>query len=590
VLNQKQKIFFYLPSLVFFLWLYFFLANIIKSTLSYNPYKETLFNKVNFSYKIESSNNVVISKLSRKFDISNEDEKIPKLIRNAFISAEDKRFLKHHGIDIFGLIRASLINLKNGSILEGGSTITQQVSRLIFLNNELSFLRKIREIIISLIMDMRFSKNQILKLYLNKVYLGSGAYGINEAAKIYFGKFIHELTLSEIALLAGLTPAPSIYSPYKNYDLAIQNRNKVLSSLYENGFINKKELHQSTKEDIRLNQKPGKINLEDDKLLINFILEEARKKNKLNHDLKIDDYIIIQSSIFMPWQEEAQKIASDIQPKEIELALISIESNSGLLRTFVSGKSPILNEFNRVINAIRPLGSTFKIIPYIGILSSGKNINDFYYDEPTCWDEYCPRNFSNKYRGKISLIDSFKYSSNIVSIKISKEIGLKNTISLANLFGLGYKQNFNEVLPLAIGAYADSLLNITNAYSAINNDGKIIKPEIIEKIKLNNEEIIWLHKPIEKRIISKKIIDNIKKLLEKSITEGNGIAASINGEKVFGKTGTSDNYRDLWFIGSIKNITTGIWMGFDDNRKTILSSGDAASFWKIYTTNSLLKK
>jgi len=587
---QKQKFLFYLPSLVFCIWLYFFLANIIKSTLSYDPYKETLLNKVNFSYKIDSSNNETITKLSRKFDILNEDEKVPKLIRNAFISAEDKRFLKHNGIDIFGLIRASIINIKSGSLLEGGSTITQQASRLIFLNNELSFLRKIKEILISLIMDIRFSKNQILKIYLNKIYLGSGAYGINEAAKIYFGKFINELTLSEIALLAGLTPAPSIYSPYKNYDLAIKNRNKVLSSLYQNGFINKRELYQARKENIKLNQKTGKINLEDDKLLIDFILDKALEKNKLNNYLKINDYVIIRSSIFMTWQKEAQKLASHIKPKEIEVALISIESNSGLLRAFVSGKSPLFNEFNRVTNAIRPLGSTFKIIPYIGILSKGKKINDFYYDEPTCWSEYCPRNFSGKYRGKISLIDSFKYSSNIVPIKISTEIGLKNIISLANLFGLGYKQKFKEILPLALGAYGDSLLNITNAYSAINNDGKIIKPEIIEEIKFNNGKIIWLNQPIETRIISKKVIKNINKLLEKSIKEGSGIAASINGERVFGKTGTSDNYRDLWFIGSIRKNTTGIWIGFDDNRQTILSSGDTASLWKRYKTKTLLKQ
>ena len=588
MLTKKQKCLFYLPSIVFLIWIYFFLANIIKSTLSYNPYKKDLINKPNFSYKIEFSNNETFSKLSRKFDILNEDEKVPQLIRDAFISAEDKRFLKHHGIDIFGLIRASIINLKNGFILEGGSTITQQASRLIFLNNELSFLRKIKEILISLIIDMRFSKNQILKIYLNKVYLGSGAYGINEAAKIYFGKFINELTLSEIALLAGLAPAPSIYSPYRNYDLAIKNRNKVLSSLYKNGFINKTELYQSTKENIKLNQKDGKINPEDDKLLINFILDETLKKYKPNHYLNIDDYIVIQSSIFMPWQQEAQTIVSNIRPKEIEVALISIESNTGLLRAFVSGRNPTLNEFNRVINAIRPLGSTFKIIPYIGIISKGKNLNDFYFDEPTCWGEYCPRNFSQKYRGKISLIDSFKYSSNIVPIKISREIGLKNVISLANLFGLGYEQKFNDILPLAIGAFGDSLLNITNAYSAINNNGKIIKPEIIEKIKLNNKKVIWSHKPIEKRIISKKFINNINKLLEASIKEGNGMAASINGERVFGKTGTSDNYKDLWFIGSIKNTTTGIWIGFDDNRKTILSSGDAANFWKIYKTKSLL--
>ena len=192
MLTKTQKIFFYIPSLLFFIWLYFFLTNIIKSTLSYNPHKDSSLNNINFSYKIEYSDNATLTKLSRKFDILNEQEQVPKLIKNAFISAEDKRFLKHHGIDLIGLIRASIINIKNGSIIEGGSTITQQLSRLIFLNNELSFIRKIKEILISLIMDIRYSKNQILKMYLNKIYLGSGAYGINEAAKVYFGKFIHD--------------------------------------------------------------------------------------------------------------------------------------------------------------------------------------------------------------------------------------------------------------------------------------------------------------------------------------------------------------------------------------------------------------
>ena len=577
-----------MPSLIFFVWLFFFVANIIKSTFSFNPHRDDSLNKVNFSYKIEFSNNETLSKLSRNFNILNEDEKVPQLIKNAFISAEDKRFLKHHGIDILSLIRASLINLKSGYIVEGGSTITQQASRLIFLNNELSFFRKIKEILIAIIMDIRFSKNQILKIYLNKVYLGSGAYGISEAAKIYFGKFIHELNLSEIALLAGLTPSPSNYSPYKNYDLAIKKRNKVLRSLYKNGFINKEELSQSINENIRLKQNLGKINFEDDKLLINFILEEAMKKNHFN-DLNISDYIIIKSSLFMPWQREAQKLASNIEPKEIQLALVSIESNTGLLRAFVSGKSPIINEFNRATNAIRPLGSTFKIIPYIVALKNGEKIGSFYIDEPTCWDDYCPKNFSNQYRGKISLIDSFKISSNIVPIKISKKIGLEEVIKLANLFGLGYEQKMNPILPLAIGSYGDSLLNITNAYSAINNGGKLIKPKIIENIKIN-KKIIWLNKPIEKRIISKKVTFKINQLLEKSITEGNGVAASINGERVFGKTGTSDKNRDLWFIGSIRNTTTGIWIGFDDNRKTILSSGNSASIWKKYKEKSILNK
>ena len=186
-----------------------------------------------------------------------------------------------------------------------------------------------------------------------------------------------------------------------------------------------------------------------------------------------------------------------------------------------------------------------------------------------------------------SLIDAFKTSSNIVPLKISEEEGLKRIIEIANIFGLGTKHKLQEFLPLAIGAYGDSLINITNAYSAINNDGKFIKPSIIEKIELQNKNIIWENKFLETRIINSSISKQLKILLEKSVYEGNGNAAAISGQKIFGKTGTSDQNKDLWFIGSIGNTTTGIWLGFDDNRESNLSSGNAANIWKIYTKEIL---
>ena len=200
-----------------------------------------------------SSDDKVLSKLSRKFEINNNKHKIPFLLKYSFISAEDKRFLQHNGIDLIGLSRAFISNLKSGYLKEGGSTITQQVARLIFLNNDISFQRKIKEILISLILDFRYSKDQILKLYLNNIYLGSGAYGINEASQVYFGKLINELTLSEIALIAGLAPAPSIYSPYENLELAIKNRNQILESMYLDGYISINDRNKALNEKINLN-------------------------------------------------------------------------------------------------------------------------------------------------------------------------------------------------------------------------------------------------------------------------------------------------------------------------------------------------
>jgi penicillin-binding protein 1A len=577
---QKTKIkylFFIIPILIFS-GISFYIINLIISTLKFHPSKNEALSTRTYSYVILSSKNKVLSKLSHKFEIDNSEQKVPIFLKHSFISSEDKRFYKHNGIDLISISRAFLRNIKSGYVKEGGSTITQQVARLLFLNNDLSFQRKIKELFISLILEFRYDKNQILKLYLNNIYLGSGAYGVNEASQVYFGKLIEELTLSEIALIAGLAPAPSIYSPYQNVELAIENRNKVLESMFLDGYISLENKNKAIKEKINLNyQTPD--NSINDKLLINFILDEADKRIENKKDHK---FLRIKSSINKDWQETGQKISSFVEPKEIEFALLSIESNTGLIRAMITSKNPSINEYNRVTSSVRPLGSTFKIIPYAAALIEGKKLRTKFDDLPTCWNDYCPKNFSEEYRGSISLVESFKNSSNIVPISITKKIGLKNIINLANSFGLGYIQKLEEFPSLAIGSYGDSLLNITNAYSAINNNGRILSPSIIEKIETFNNESIWENKFMFKKILDLNINKKMKKLLEKSVKEGSSRAAFIKGKKIYGKTGTSDFNKDLWFIGSLDNLTTGIWIGFDDNKKSQLSSGNSAYLWKKY--------
>ena len=570
----KYKYFIFSSSIFIFFVIFFPILNLIRITLNFDPLKINTSKSIPYSYEIFSSDNKILRKLSRKFDVLDNTNAIPFFLKYSFISGEDKRFFNHNGIDLIGLSRAFISNIQSGYFKEGGSTITQQVARLIFLNNDLSFQRKIKEIIISLVLDLKFSKNQILKLYLNNIYLGSGAYGVNEASQVYFGKLITELTLSEVALLAGLAPAPSIYSPYENIDLAIKKRNKILKDMYIDGYISLAERDEALKEKVKLNNNDLK-----DQLLINFILKEANNKIKNHKNYK---FLRIKSSINRNWQNIGQKLSKTVGPNNIEIALVSIESHKGLIRTMITSKNPSINEFNRVTSAVRPLGSTFKIIPYAAALQEGVKLSKKFEDLPTCWKEYCPKNFSEKYQGKISLINSFKTSSNIVPLKISNEIGLKKIINLANLFGLGYEQKFEEFLSLAIGSYGDNLLNITNAYAVLNSNGNIYKPSVIEKIESNKNELIWENKFIYKKILDPIVNRSLNNLLEKSVSEGSSIAASIKGKKIYGKTGTSDGNRDLWFIGSINNLTSGIWIGFDDNKKSNLSSGNAAYFWKKY--------
>ena len=574
----KLRSFALIIPILFFSGISFYIYNLIFTTLKFDPSKNKNSRSTKYSYVILSSEDNILSKLSRKFEIDNSQNKIPIFLKHSFISSEDKRFYQHKGIDLKSISRALFQNIRSGFVKEGGSTITQQVARLLFLNNDLSFQRKIKEIFISLILEFRYNKNQILKLYLNNIYLGSGAYGVDEAAQVYFGKFIEELTLSEIALIAGLAPAPSIYSPYENIELAIQNRNKVLESMYLDGYISLANKNKAIKEKIKLNYHTTD-NFLNDKLLINFILEETEKKIENKKDYK---FLIIKSSINKNWQESAQKISRYVGPKDIEFALLSIESNTGLIRTMITSRNPLLNEYNRVTSSVRPLGSTFKIIPYAAALIEGTKLSDKFEDLPRCWESYCPKNFSEEYRGKISLIESFKSSSNIVPISITKKIGLKKIINLANMFGLGYKQEFEEFPSLAIGSFGDNLLNITNAYSALNNNGIINSPSIIEKIESFNNQTIWRNKFISTKILDLKVNKKINKLLEKSVTEGTSKAAFIEGKKIYGKTGTSDGNKDLWFIGSLYNLTTGIWLGYDDNKESKLSSGNAAYLWKKF--------
>ena len=281
----NYKYFFLIPSIFVFFAVFLPIINLIRITLNFEPIQINNSKSINYSYEIFSSDNKVLSKLSRKFDVLDNKNSIPIFIKYSFISGEDKRFFKHSGIDLVGLSRAFVNNLRSGYLKEGGSTITQQVARLIFLSNNLSFQRKFKEIIISLLLDLKYNKTQILKLYLNNIYLGSGAYGVNEASQVYFGKLITELTLSEVALIAGLAPAPSIYSPYENIDLAINQRNKILKSMYSDGYISLEERDEALKEKVKLNYKDLQ-----DKLLIDFILEEANKKIK-NH--KNYDYLKI---------------------------------------------------------------------------------------------------------------------------------------------------------------------------------------------------------------------------------------------------------------------------------------------------------
>ncbi len=507
----------------------------------------------------------------------------PTKVEQAFISAEDRRFFNHKGIDFIGIVRALITNSQRGRFKEGASTITQQLARIVYLNQNKTLTRKIKEAALALKIERSFSKEEILRFYLNNVYLGSNAYGISDAAWIYFSKTPNQLNLEEVSLIAGLAPAPSLYSPLVNPDLAIKRRNIVLERMKKENFISQIELEKSRKKP--LNLKPGISSpLKSSAPFFTSWVYQKLPEIVTNKQLEVGGLKVI-TSLNSQWQLAAKQVITNYSAKDIEGAIISIEPGTGLVRALVGGKDFENNQFNRATQALRSPGSTFKLIIYASALSNGIKPNSQFIDLPKCWKDYCPQNYNNQYLGEISLTKAFTTSSNVIAVELLDKLGFENVIATANSLGIGKTQKLEKYLPLAVGAYGETLMNMTSAYAAIANRGIYKIPSPIEKIIGPNNKVIWNYNQDNKKkkqVVSKKVADTLNWMLEQTVSEGTGSAASLPTRPVAGKTGTSDGNRDLWFIGSLPQLTTGVWFGNDNNNETIMNSGNAAWAWKKY--------
>ncbi len=530
-----------------------------------------------------SNDNKILQKLGPNSQEKIKAGEIPILVKKAFIAAEDRRFYKHNGVDLWAIGRALKTNLENKSIMEGGSTITQQLARIVFLNQNRTFERKLKEIALAYKLERQLSKEEILAQYINNVYLGSNAYGIADASWIYFSKSPSLLTLEEAALIAGLAPAPSIYSPLVNIDLAFQQRESVLQKMKLEGFISDKEFSKALNSP--LNLKPAKPKFSKSKAPFFTTWVEQKLPNVISKEALEIGGLSIYTSLNLEWQNEAQQIIKTQSPEDSEGAIVSIEPSTGLVRVLVGGKDFEINEFNRATQALRSPGSTFKIFPYAAAIKKGFKPEDLLFDTPRCWYGYCPKNFGDLYLGEVSIVESFEKSLNTVAIDLLTKVGFKEVISIANKFGVGNDQNLGEYYPLAIGAYEETVLNMTAAYAGITNRGTFIEPNPIEKIIGPGNKVIWsrkLHGPKGQKVLSTEVADILNWMLQQVVKNGTGKIASIKGRQIAGKTGTSEGDRDLWFIGSVPQLTTGVWLGNDDNSSTNGGSSDAAIIWKKF--------
>ena len=507
--------------------------------------------------------------------------RLPDLVAKAFIAAEDRRFYQHNGIDITGILRAVLSNLRQGSVEEGASTITQQLARTVFLSQDRTILRKLKEAALAGKLERQLSKRQILTEYLNVVYLGSSAYGVSDAAWIYFSKTPDQLNLAETALIAGLPPAPSVYSPLVNPDLALQRRAIVLRRMEEAGFISAAEQDQANATPLTLKPAEPKYWESRAPYFSSWVQQELPKL--LSPEQLEVGGITVRSSVNLAWQEQAQKAIKAYATGQMEGALVAMEPGTGLVRAMVGGKDFQTSQFNRAAQALRSPGSTFKLFVYLTALQEGMRPERIIVDSARCFAGYCPRNFGNRYFGAVTMVRALQNSLNTVAVQLLQQLGFDKVIATAK--SLGITRPLGRYYPLALGAYEQTVIDMTAAYAAINNRGIYIKPTPFEEILGPEGQLLWSRRLNGDRghpAVASDIADAMLWMLRQAVAAGTGAGASLDDRPVAGKTGTSEGGRDLWFIGSIPQLTAGVWLGYDNSRETGTTSVLATYAWRAF--------
>ncbi|MFM7087295.1 MAG: transglycosylase domain-containing protein [Cyanobium sp.] len=508
--------------------------------------------------------------------------RVPLLIQRAFVAAEDRRFYQHDGVDLVGISRAVVRNLSQGSVEEGASTITQQLARTVFLSQDRTLLRKIKEALLAGKIERQLSKAQILEQYVNYVYLGSSAYGVADAAWVYFSKTPETLTLPEAAMIAGMPPAPSVYSPLVNPDLALQRRAVVLKRMREAGYIDEAQLARA--EAAPLGLKPAEPKYFDNPApWFTSWLEQELPGVLSKEQLEVGG-LTVRSGLNKEWQIQAQQ-AVNAGAGSMQGALVSIEPGTGLVRAMVGGKDWQKSQFNRATQALRSPGSTFKLFAYAAALKYGMKPEDTISARARCYlDGWPPKRFCIPGSGgDLPLTTALARSVNSAAVAVAEKVAYPRVIGVAR--DLGITGTIGDYPAMVLGANEKTMLEMAAAYAAVNNRGVYVRPLPFEEIYGPDGELLWSRRvdaPRPRRALSSDVADALMWMLERVVTAGTGGAASLGDRPVSGKTGTAEGARDLWFIGSIPQVTTAVWFGYDDNYKTGSSSAQAAAAWSAY--------
>ena len=510
-------------------------------------------------------------------------DEFPDALIKATLATEDRRFYEHFGIDVPGTFRALLTNVRAGGVQQGGSSITQQLAKNLFLTNERTIERKIKEAFLAIWLESRLTKNEILKLYLDRAYLGGGAFGVDAAAQFYFNKSARDVTLSEAAMLAGLFKAPTKFAPHINLPAARARANVVLDNLVEAGFMTEGQVfgarrNPATSLDRRDERSPN--------YFLDYAFDEMKKLVNGFPKSMTERVFLVRTSVDSGLQRVADTSVENLlrqygRDYHASQAAVVIADLDGAVRAMVGGRDYSASQFNRATDALRQPGSSFKPYVYATALESGMKPTSIVVDGPVCIGNWCPHNYSGGYAGSMTLTQALTRSINTIAVKLSISIGNGNPkAGRAKIVALARSMGLRTPLPdtpsLPIGADEVTVLDHTVAYATFPNVGKAVAPHALLEVRTGNGDVVWRfdrdgQKP--EQVMPPQVALDMNLMMNKVAEEGTGRRALIPGVRVAGKTGTTNAYRDAWFVGYTGNMVGGVWVGNDDYSSTNRMTG-----------------
>jgi len=525
---------------------------------------------------------------------------IPRHVVLAFVSAEDARFFHHKGLDFTSITRAFYKNMAAGKIVQGGSTITQQVAKSLYLSQERTYTRKIREAILAYKIDRYLTKEEILNLYLNYIYMGHGTYGIEAASESYFGKSALSLTLAEASMLATLPKSPRDYSPLLRFEKARERQNYVLTRMVEDGYITLEQKQEAWKTSLRFRS------IRPKEKIAPYFVENTRRyvQSKYGSNVLYKEGLKIYTTLDIAAQISANQ-AVERGLKEIEArgkykelpqaALLCIDAQTGAIRAMVGGRDFKKSEFNRATQSVRQPGSAFKPFIYTAAFDKGMTPATRFEDSPIAYPDpsrkgglWQPRNYDGKFVGIITLREALVHSRNVITVKLLEHIGVDYAASYAT--NMGITSPLDKNLAMALGSSSVTLQEMVRAYGVLANGGKRVTPYFIKKIVDRTGHVFEQAQIVEEQVIDPKIAFLTTYVLQDAVARGTGTRVKSIGRPVAGKTGTTNSNRDAWFMGYTPTHVTGVWVGFDKEttlRREEVGGRAAAPIWLYFMSKFL---